>query len=249
MVTVHSGKIPLACLHCSPDLFPPGVAAAELRTPADPSMLYAEETRDLGLAARKRAEEFTAGRLCARLALATLGIEQFPLRVSQDRRPLWPASIVGSITHTTGMCGAVVAERRLFRSIGVDMEIVGSVTREIWPYICTPEEIAWLTSLPERQQMKWAALGVQRQGVILQVSIRRNRAVDGISRYWTGHGIHRMDQWTLCAAIEKRCPRHGPWRPAPEWSLPVPGQLCRHGRGSRSRLTADPTTPAWRSRT
>ena len=56
------------------------------------------------------------------------------------------------------MCGAVVAERRQFRAIGLDMEIVGRVTPEIWPTICTPEETVWLAALPEPEQTRCAAL-------------------------------------------------------------------------------------------
>ena len=106
----------------------------------------------------KRVEEFAAGRFCARRALAELGYTGYPLGMNGDRRPRWPASVVGSITHTDGICGAVVAEQRRFRAIGLDMEIVGRVTPEIWPYICAPEETAWLTALREPEQRRCAAL-------------------------------------------------------------------------------------------
>jgi 4'-phosphopantetheinyl transferase EntD len=103
-------------------------------------------------------QEFAAGRLCARRALAEFGFADYPLRMNGDRRPQWPAPLIGSITHTTGICGAVVAERRQFRAIGLDMEIVGSVTPEIWPIICTPEETAWLGALREPEQNRCATL-------------------------------------------------------------------------------------------
>ncbi|MDO8704293.1 MAG: 4'-phosphopantetheinyl transferase superfamily protein [Sulfuricaulis sp.] len=139
-------------------LFPPGVVGAELRIAGDPSLLFPEEAQYLGGAVPKRIQEFAAGRLCARRALAEFGFTGYPLRMNRDRRPQWPAPVIGSISHTAGMCGAVVARQRQFRAIGLDMEIVGRVTPEIWPTICTPEETAWLAALREPEQSRCAAL-------------------------------------------------------------------------------------------
>ena len=138
--------------------FPAGVVGAELRIAGDPSLLLPGEAQFPGRAVPKRIQEFSAGRLCARRALAEFGFTGYPIRMNGDRRPQWPAPIVGSITHTTGICGAAVAERRQFRAIGLDVEIVGSVTPEIWPTICTPEETAWLGALREPEQSRCAAL-------------------------------------------------------------------------------------------
>ncbi len=139
-------------------LFPPGVAAAELRMAGDPSLLYPDEARYLGRAVPKRIQEFAAGRLCARRAMTEFGVTGYPLRMQRDRRPQWPAPVIGSITHTAGMSGAVVASRKQYRAIGLDMEIVGHVTPEIWPIICTPVEIAWLAALRKPEQDRCAAL-------------------------------------------------------------------------------------------
>jgi 4'-phosphopantetheinyl transferase EntD len=139
-------------------LFPPDVVGAELRMAGDPSLLFPDEARDLGRAVPARIQEFAAGRLSARRALAEFGFADFPLRVNGDRRPRWPDAIVGSITHTAGFCGAVVAQRRQFLAIGLDTEIVGRVTPEIWQTICTPEESSWLHALGEPEQSRCAAL-------------------------------------------------------------------------------------------
>jgi 4'-phosphopantetheinyl transferase EntD len=139
-------------------LFPPGVIGAELRIAGDLPTLLPEEAQHLGRAVSKRVEEFAAGRLCARRALAEFGFIGYPLGMKSDRRPRWPASVVGSITHTDGICGAVVGDQRRFRAIGLDMEIVGRVTPEIWPYICAPDETAWLAGLREPEQSRCAAL-------------------------------------------------------------------------------------------
>jgi 4'-phosphopantetheinyl transferase EntD len=139
-------------------MFPAGVATAELRGGGDASLLLRGEAEQLGRAVPRRIQEFAAGRLCARRALTDLGIEDFPLRVAHDRQPLWPDSIVGSITHTAGFCAAVVGERHRFIGLGVDAEIVGHVTAQLWSSICTPTEINWLRSLAWSDQAAAAAL-------------------------------------------------------------------------------------------
>jgi 4'-phosphopantetheinyl transferase EntD len=132
--------------------------AAELRAPGDPALLLPAEAACLGRAVKKRVEEFAAGRLCARRALAEFGIEDFALRVRSDRQPQWPATLVGSITHTQGLCAAVAAERRRFAGVGLDSEVVGHVKRDIWEKICVEREIDWLASLPGAGQSLAAAL-------------------------------------------------------------------------------------------
>ena len=139
-------------------LFPPGVVAAAMDGPGDPSRLLPEEFAGLGRAVPKRQGEFAAGRLCARLALAAVGITGFALRAGEDRQPLWPAAAVGSISHTTGLCVAVVGLKRQFQAIGVDCEVVGHVGDDLRPTLCTPAESAGIAALPERLRSAAAAL-------------------------------------------------------------------------------------------
>ena len=139
-------------------LFPPDVRAAEQRQPGNPALLYPEEASHVRQAIAKRVGEFAAGRLCARQALAQFGIVDFPLAVGSDRRPQWPEGVVGSITHTHGFGGAVVAPRERYRGIGVDAEVIGRVKPALWEKICTPQEIAWLEQLGGREQERLGAL-------------------------------------------------------------------------------------------
>jgi 4'-phosphopantetheinyl transferase EntD len=147
--------------HRSPtieSLFPPGVAAAELRTAGDPTLLEPKEAAAVSRAVPKRAQEFAAGRLCARSALARFGVTGFAVRVASDRRPLWPDPFVGSITHTTGFCAAVIAARSRFASLGIDTEIAGAVKAELWPSICLPAELGWIEALPQEERARAATL-------------------------------------------------------------------------------------------
>ena len=138
-------------------LFPPQAVVCELRSLGDIRLLLPDEATHLGRAVPKRAQEFAAGRLCARQALAAIGIVDFAIEMAADRRPLWPAPVVGSITHTDGFCAAVVAERRHVAAIGMDSEEAHRVKPELWDSICVPEEIEWLGSLPESQRAAGAA--------------------------------------------------------------------------------------------
>jgi 4'-phosphopantetheinyl transferase EntD len=139
-------------------LFPDGTAAAELRGQGDASLLLPVESAGLESAVPSRVQEFAAGRSCARLALAQFGLYDFPLAMRGDRQPAWPPSMVGSITHTAGLCAAVVGEAARFAGLGLDCEVVGDVEPELWPKICVPRETAWLRSLPTDQQARASAL-------------------------------------------------------------------------------------------
>ncbi len=139
-------------------LFSSGVAAAELRAPGDARLLLPEEAQSVANAVPERVQEFAAGRLCARRALAEFGVTAVPIRAAPDRQPVWPEFLVGSITHTTGLCAAVVAERARLLALGVDSEVSGSVRQGLWPSICTIAELRWLDSLPAAERAAAATL-------------------------------------------------------------------------------------------
>ena len=133
-------------------LFPSNVVVVERRTPGDPAELLPEELHYVARARLKRLQEFAAGRACARRALAELGVHDFAVRAAADRQPIWPAGFVGSITHTTDLCAAVVARRSDVVAVGLDSEVVGAPTPDIWQTICRPEELAWVDSLDAPQR-------------------------------------------------------------------------------------------------
>lgn len=140
------------------ELFPAGALAAELREPGDPEALRPEETLGLKGAVQQRVQEFAAGRACAHRLLGEFGIVDFAIKVADDRQPVWPDAFVGSITHTSGFCAAVVAKKEFLSAVGIDSEIAGSVKTHLWRGICTPSETAWLRSLPDAEQTAAATL-------------------------------------------------------------------------------------------
>jgi enterobactin synthetase component D len=72
----------------------------------------------------KRKLEFLAGRSCAREALGRLLGHPVAevIAVGADRAPVWPAGIVGAITHSDGFAAAAVARATDALGLGIDSE-------------------------------------------------------------------------------------------------------------------------------
>jgi 4'-phosphopantetheinyl transferase EntD len=128
------------------------VVVFERHHPGDPTDLKPVEAHYVARARAKRLQEFAAGRACARAALAELGIHDMELPAAADRQPMWPPGFVGSITHTSGFCAAAVASCADIRFLGLDSEIVGAPTPDIWPTVCRDEELEWIRTLPPDEQ-------------------------------------------------------------------------------------------------
>ena len=130
-------------------LFPPAVITSSLCEEGDPARLYPEEARCIRGAVPRRQREFAQGRLCARRALAALGIPRFPLLKGDDRVPIWPDGVVGSITHGGGYCAVAVARRKEISGLGIDVETEEPLGRELIPLVCVEAERRRLEQSPE----------------------------------------------------------------------------------------------------
>jgi 4'-phosphopantetheinyl transferase EntD len=96
----------------------------------------------LKTAISKRRIEFLAGRYCAQTALKKFGIElQSSLPVGQNRAPQWPEGYIGSITHTHNYAAAIVAKTDVWKSVGLDSEIVVEQSKPaLINHICVNQE-------------------------------------------------------------------------------------------------------------
>lgn len=103
-------------------LLPGNIATAEAPPVAAEDALFPEELALIERAITKRRAEFATARKCARRALAKLGVAPAPILRGASREPLWPAGIVGSITHCAGYHAAAVGRATSYRSIGIDAE-------------------------------------------------------------------------------------------------------------------------------
>ena len=68
-----------------------------------------------------------AGQICAEMAISMLGVDDAFWRKAVIKRgnagePIWPAGIVGSITHTRDFACAVAASAAAYAGIGIDSE-------------------------------------------------------------------------------------------------------------------------------
>jgi 4'-phosphopantetheinyl transferase EntD len=98
-----------------------------------------------GLVARSvasRRREFLTARRCARQALAGLGHPATAILAGPRREPLWPAGVVGSITHCAGYRAAAVVRRTDLAGVGIDAE----------PHSRLPEGVAEQVAFAEERE-------------------------------------------------------------------------------------------------
>ena len=128
------------------DLAPPAVACALHDAGREPEPLWPPELPAAASMSEKRRREFTAGRHCARQALACLGHEAVALPIGPARAPVWPPGVIGSISHTGDVAIAAVAWKSDLRSLGIDLESADPLEPDLLELVCREEELAALTS-------------------------------------------------------------------------------------------------------
>ena len=106
------------------------------------SDLFEVEARAIARAVPDRKAEFAAGRMAARRALAGLGLPPDSIPMGPDRAPVWPRSVVGSISHTKGACLAIAGHMQQIRSVGLDLEGDAPLDPALIPEICLDAELA-----------------------------------------------------------------------------------------------------------
>jgi 4'-phosphopantetheinyl transferase EntD len=125
----------------------PGCFGADVMDEDQGVPLHSTEAVHVANAASKRQRDFTLGRFCAHQALAQMGRDEAAIPVGGNGAPVWPAGILGSITHTRGYAAALVAPQAQFQAIGIDAERIGGVTEALMPRLFGPGEQEWLMAL------------------------------------------------------------------------------------------------------
>ncbi|WP_060509225.1 4'-phosphopantetheinyl transferase [Pseudomonas sp. NBRC 111124] len=160
----------------------------------------------------KRQAEYLAGRVCARAALQRLDGRDYIPGTHEDRSPIWPAGIHGSITHGKGWAAAVVAADGACRSLGLDQEALLDDARaeRLMNEILTPAE---------RERLDRSQLGLT---VTLTFSLKESlfKALYPLTRQrfyfehaevlaWSADGLARLrlltdlsPEWQHGAAVE-----------------------------------------------
>ncbi len=140
------------------DLFPDCVATACRLIGNSTGDLYPQELELISKAIDKRRHEFAAGRACAREALGAIGYAPMPILRAASSAPLWPKGILGTISHSHTWAGAAVARAEHLAGIGLDIETVGRVTKNIARKVLTGAESALFHNLPAEEQKAFLAL-------------------------------------------------------------------------------------------
>jgi 4'-phosphopantetheinyl transferase EntD len=128
-------------------LVPVDAVAVEARGPVAPDPLLPAERAQVANAVDKRRREFALGRSCARRALAALGVAPAVIVNDAGRAPVWPAGVIGSITHTHDYCCAVVARAGGWASLGLDAELLRPLEPGVCERIVLPAEAQQLATL------------------------------------------------------------------------------------------------------
>jgi 4'-phosphopantetheinyl transferase EntD len=138
------------------EILPASVVAAESRTDLIDGHLYPEEQALMLRAADQRRREFTTVRSCARAALAKLGLPPTPILRGVGGAPIWPAGVVGSMTHCRAYRAAVVARASAVCSVGVDAEPNEPLPADVMDVVASEDERARVWCLrAARPDVNW----------------------------------------------------------------------------------------------
>ncbi|MEM9433532.1 MAG: 4'-phosphopantetheinyl transferase superfamily protein [Pseudomonadota bacterium] len=109
-----------------------------------PGNLSPQEAKAIARAVPKRRREFYWGRVAAHQAMADHGLAPVAIPAGQDRAPIWPDGISGSIAHSDTVCIAAVTKTRLIAQLGLDVEPATPLEANLVDTVCTAQECAWL---------------------------------------------------------------------------------------------------------
>jgi len=120
--------------------------------PPSLDLLHPAEWAAVQRAVEKRVHEFVVGRVLARHAAHLLGLAELVLPMGWDRAPVWPAGIVGSITHTSQWCAVAIGRTHEVAGLGLDIEDHSRVSEALATRIMTRCEFESYSRLDPRKQ-------------------------------------------------------------------------------------------------
>lgn len=139
-------------------IFGKNIASCFLYENVTQNSLLPEEKLITEKFAEVRSQSFANGRYAARMAMKKLDIHDFPLLIGKNKAPIWPKGIKGSISHCHDAAIAIASKAEDYLNLGVDIEKHQRCKKELWQSIFLEEEIEFLNSLKESEQVKHATL-------------------------------------------------------------------------------------------
>jgi len=178
------------------DLLPPGIEVVERHGPPVTVPLFDDEERAVADAVPARRAEYAAVRGCAREALRRLGATDVAVPTAPNRAPVWPAGVVGSMTHCDGYRAAAVALAARWAGIGIDAEPCAPLPREVAELVLCDTERAPLADLDPA----WCA-----DRVLFSAKESVYKVWSPLTGAWLGfEDVHvRMEDETFVATLRK----------------------------------------------
>lgn len=126
---------------------PPGCSAVDSTAPGSAADLVGPEHDETASMVPSRLAEYAAARRCGHLALDRLGVPHVGIPRGGRGQPVWPAGVVGSLTHCDGYAAALVADGRDLAAVGIDAEPHEPLPPEVLEHISRPQEVERLAAL------------------------------------------------------------------------------------------------------
>jgi 4'-phosphopantetheinyl transferase EntD len=140
-------------------ILPDGTVAVDTLDDPPEATLFPEEAALVRQSVEKRRLEFTTARWCARQAMAKLGRPEAPVLRGARGEPRWPAGLVGSITHCAGYRGAVLAEKDVVTTVGIDAEPNQPLSNGVLEAVARPDEQSRIEELlRDHPSVRWDRL-------------------------------------------------------------------------------------------
>jgi len=137
------------------------------------------ERASVARAIPSRQAEFITGRWCSHRALEEFGTSAQTIPVGALGAPVWPQGVVGSITHESGICLAVVSSGSQFAGMGVDLFDTHRSTamKEISHLILTEGELE-ASRLYDDEDAHFKLVFSAKESVVKAVSATFGRFID-----------------------------------------------------------------------
>ncbi len=116
-------------------------------------------------AVQRRRDEVSTGRYYARLAQEFAGLSPVPIGRGEDRAPIWPHNLVGSISHNRSHAVVVICDTQALVGLGVDIEDPQRVPEKVHRMIARPRELECCTEVFGRTQDALAFLFSAKEAV------------------------------------------------------------------------------------
>jgi 4'-phosphopantetheinyl transferase EntD len=140
-------------------ILPAGVECEERFGEAPSGALFPEEEKIIAQAVEQRQREYATVRSCARACLERLGYAPVAILPGDGGAPIWPAGVLGSMTHCAGYAAAAVGPLPQISAIGIDAEPDAPLPDGVLELVATAAERDRLAATrPEPDGPNWDRL-------------------------------------------------------------------------------------------